>query len=205
MQDNENKELNEQVSNETSVKKVPNNTFGKVWIFLLCYLIVMFLLNNLFGFPEKKEKKLDIIESITLSSFVDETEMRCVGMTAVYDVDGTKNYQVRFSLPNYNMYVDGVVPASLIEEDKVIDKDSKYKANITYTYSNEVLEKVKSKTVFTKKYETDAEYLDVIEKSEDIMRITNIECMFSDYLTLQTEEEVQKEFEDLYLADENIV
>ena len=46
-------------------------------------------------------------------------------MTAVYDVDGTKNYQVRFSVPDYNMYIEGVVPASLVEVDKVIDDKNK--------------------------------------------------------------------------------
>lgn len=148
-----------------------------------------------------KENNLPI-DSITLSSYTVEEELRCVGITAIYDVDGTKNYQVRFSVPNYNMYVDGVVPASLVEEDKVIDKDSKYKANITYTYSNEIFENVKSRTVFTKKYKTDEEYLNVMENTEDIVRITKVECMFSEYLNIQTEEEVQKEFENICLVDD---
>lgn len=202
MVDNENKNLNEQDNKEVNVSK---NPFGNVLLILFFYVVAMFLFNQFFGFSEKENKPITAIETITLNSFTEETEIRCVSMTAVYDVDGTKNYQVRFSAPNYNMYIDGVVPASLVEQDKVIDKDSKYKANITYTYPDEVFNKVKSRTVFTKEYETDAEYLDVIENSEDIMRITKVECMFSDYLTLSTDEEVQKEFEDLYLVDDKNV
>ena len=202
MVDNENKNLNEQDNKE---EKVSKNPFGNVLIILICYFIAMFFLNNIFGVGEKEKKPLNVIESITLNSFTEEAEIRCVGITAVYEVDGTKNYQVRFSVPNYSMYFDGIVPASLVEVDKVIDKDSKYKANITYTYSNEVFDKLKSKTVFTKKYNSDAEYLEVMENSEDIIRITNVECMFSDYLTLQTEDEVKKEFEDLYVVDDENV
>jgi hypothetical protein len=202
MVDNENKNLNEQYNKE---EKVSKNPFGNVLIILICYFIAMFFLNNIFGVGEKEKKPLNVIESITLNSFTEEEEIRCVGITAVYEVDGTKNYQVRFSVPNYSMYFDGIVPASLVEVDKVIDKDSKYKANITYTYSNEVFDKLKSRTVFTKKYNSDAEYLEVMENSEDIIRITNVECMFSDYLTLQTEDEVKKEFEDLYVVDDENV
>jgi hypothetical protein len=202
MVDNENKNLNEQDNKE---EKVSKNPFGNVLIILICYFIAMFFLNNIFGVGEKEKKPLSVIESITLNSFTEEEEIRCVGITAVYEVDGTKNYQVRFSVPNYSMYFDGIVPASLVEVDKVIDKDSKYKANITYTYSNEVFDKLKSRTVFTKKYNSDAEYLEVMENSEDIIRITNVECMFSDYLTLQTEDEVKKEFEDLYVVDDENV
>lgn len=202
MVDNENKNLNEQDNKE---EKVSKNPFGNVLIILICYFIAMFFLNNIFGVGEKEKKPLNVIESITLNSFTEEEEIRCVGITAVYEVDGTKNYQVRFSVPNYSMYFDGIVPASLVEVDKVIDKDSKYKANITYTYSNEVFDKLKSRTVFTKKYNSDAEYLEVMENSEDIIRITNVECMFSDYLTLQTEDEVKKEFEDLYVVDDENV
>ena len=103
------------------------------------------------------------------------------------------------------MYIEGIVPASLVEVDKVIDKDSKYKANVTYTYSNEIFNNIKSKTIFTKEYKTDEEYLNVMENTEDIVRITNIECMFSEYLNIKTEEEVQKEFENIYLVDDEIV
>lgn len=202
MIDNENKKLNEQENKE---EKVSKNPFGNVLIILFCYFIAMFLVNQFFGLPEKENKPLNVIESITLNSFTEEAEIRCVGITAVYEVDGTKNYEVRFSVPNYSMYFEGVVPASLVEVDKVIDKDSKYKANITYTYPNEVFNKLKSKTVFTKKYDSDAEYLGVMENSEDIMRITDVECMFSDYLTLQTEDDVKKEFEDLYVVDDENV
>ena len=34
-----------------------------------------------------------------------------------------------------------------------------------------------------------------MENTEDIVRITGIECMFSEYLNIQTQEEVQKEFD----------
>lgn len=203
MVDNENKNLNDNENKEE--KGVSKNPFNSVLIILICYFISMFFVNMLFGGDSKENKRVSTIETITLESFTDESEIRCVGMTAVYDVDGTKNYQVRFSVPDYNMYIEGVVPASLVEVDKVIDKDSKYKANVTYTYSKEVFDKLKARTVFTKEYETAAEYLDVMENSEDIMRVTDIECMFSDYLTLQTQEEVKKEFEDLYLADDKNV
>lgn len=202
MVDNDNKNLND---NENKEEKNSKNPFGNVLIILICYFIAMFFVNNIFGGVEKENKPLNVIESITLNSFTEEAEIRCVGITAVYEVDGTKNYQVRFSVPNYSMYFEGVVPASLVEVDKVIDKDSKYKANITYTYSKEVFDKLKARTVFTKEYETDGEYLGAMENSEDIIRITNVECMFSDYLTLQTEDEVKKEFEDLYVVDDENV
>ena len=202
MVDNDNKNLND---NENKEEKNSKNPFGNVLIILICYFIAMFFVNNIFGDVEKENKPLNVIESITLNSFTEEAEIRCVGITAVYEVDGTKNYQVRFSVPNYSMYFEGVVPASLVEVDKVIDKDSKYKANITYTYSKEVFDKLKARTVFTKEYETDGEYLGAMENSEDIIRITNVECMFSDYLTLQTEDEVRKEFEDLYVVDDENV
>ena len=202
MVDNDNKNLND---NENKEEKNSKNPFGNVLIILICYFIAMFFVNNIFGGVEKENKPLNVIESITLNSFTEEAEIRCVGITAVYEVDGTKNYQVRFSVPNYSMYFEGVVPASLVEVDKVIDKDSKYKANITYTYSKEVFDKLKARTVFTKEYETDGEYLGAMENSEDIIRITNVECMFSDYLTLQTEDEVRKEFEDLYVVDDENV
>ena len=202
MVDNENKNLKD---NENKEEKNSKNPFGNVLIILICYFIAMFFVNNIFGGVEKEKKPLNVIESITLNSFTEEAEIRCVGITAVYEVDGTKNYQVRFSVPNYSMYFEGVVPASLVEVDKVIDKDSKYKANITYTYSKEVFDKLKARTVFTKEYETAGEYLGAMENSEDIIRITNVECMFSDYLTLQTEDEVKKEFEDLYVVDDENV
>lgn len=202
MIDNENKNLKD---NENKEEKISKNPFGNVLIILICYFIAMFFVNNIFGGVESEKKPLNVIESITLNSFTEEAEIRCVGITAVYEVDGTKNYQVRFSVPNYSMYFEGVVPASLVEVDKVIDKDSKYKANVTYTYSKEVFDKLKAKTVFIKEYETAAEYLGVMENSEDIIRITNVECMFSDYLTLQTEDEVKKEFEDLYVVDDENV
>ena len=202
MVDNDNKNLND---NENKEEKNSKNPFGNVLIILICYFIAMFFVNNIFGGVEKENKPLNVIESITLNSFTEEAEIRCVGITAVYEVDGTKNYQVRFSVPNYSMYFEGVVPASLVEVDKVIDKDSKYKANITYTYSKEVFDKLKARTVFTKEYETAGEYLGAMENSEDIIRITNVECMFSDYLTLQTEDEVKKEFEDLYVVDDENV
>ena len=194
----------EENKNENKYNVVSDRVIPTFLVFIALFGLLYMYNAGLVIMNEGREKSLPI-ESITLSSYTVEEELRCVSVTAVYDVDGTKNYQVRFSVPNYSLYVEGIVPASLVEVDKVIDKDSKYKANVTYTYSNEVFDNVKSRTIFTKKYNTDEEYLNVMENTEDIVRITNIECMFSEYLNIKTEEEVQKEFENIYLVDDEIV
>ena len=194
----------EENKNENKYNVVSDRVIPTFLVFIALFGLLYMYNAGLVIMNEGREKSLPI-ESITLSSYTVEEELRCVSVTAVYDVDGTKNYQVRFSVPNYSLYVEGIVPASLVEVDKVIDKDSKYKANVTYTYSNEVFDNVKSRTIFTKKYNTDEEYLNVMENTEDIVRITNVECMFSEYLNIQTQEEVQKEFENIYLVDDEIV
>lgn len=194
----------EENKNENKYNVVSDRVIPTFLVFIALFGLLYMYNAGLVIMNEGREKSLPI-ESITLSSYTVEEELRCVSVTAVYDVDGTKNYQVRFSVPNYSLYVEGIVPASLVEVDKVIDKDSKYKANVTYTYSNEVFDNVKSRTIFTKKYNTDEEYLNVMENADDIVRITGIECMFSEYLNIQTQEEVQKEFENIYLVDDEIV
>lgn len=194
----------EENKNENKYNVVSDRVIPTFLVFIALFGLLYMYNAGLVIMNEDREKSLPI-ESITLSSYTVEEELRCVSVTAVYDVDGTKNYQVRFSVPNYSLYVEGIVPASLVEVDKVIDKDSKYKANVTYTYSNEVFDNVKSRTIFTKKYNTDEEYLNVMDNTEDIVRITNVECMFSEYLNIQTQEEVQKEFENIYLVDDEIV
>lgn len=194
----------EENKNENKYNVVSDRVIPTFLVFIALFGLLYMYNAGLVIMNEGREKSLPI-ESITLSNYTVEEELRCVSVTAVYDVDGTKNYQVRFSVPNYSLYVEGIVPASLVEVDKVIDKDSKYKANVTYTYSNEIFNNVKSRTIFTKKYNTNEEYLSVMENTEDIVRITNIECMFSEYLNIKTEEEVQKEFENIYLVDDEIV
>lgn len=194
----------EENKNENKNNVVYERVIPTFLVFIALFGLLYMYNAGLVIMNEGRENNLSI-DSITLSNYTVEEELRCVNITAVYDVDGTKNYQVRFSVPNHNMYIEGIVPASLVEVDKVIDKDSKYKANVTYTYSNEIFNNIKSRTIFTKEYKTDEEYLNVMENTEDIVRITNIECMFSEYLNIKTEEEVQKEFENIYLVDDEIV
>ena len=82
----------------------------------------------------------------------------------------------------------------MIDDNCVIDKDSLYKANVTYTYPKEIIEQVKLRSV--DKYENDYDYLKNIENVESVIQISNIECMFSEYLDISSSEEIKKLFEE---------
>ena len=58
----------------------------------------------------------------------------------------------------------------------------------------EIIEQVKLRSV--DKYENDYDYLKNIENVESVIQISNIECMFSEYLDISSSEEIKKLFEE---------
>lgn len=193
MLDNNNMKQDNQ--NNDKKENTLNHSAATLIVFLVIFVFFSVVNFGLGSFMKEVEKDKISVDKITLSSYTIEEEIRCVSITALYDVDGTKNYSVRFIVPKYDIYLDGVVPASMIDENCVIDKDSRYIANVTYTYPNEIINIIKSKTIDTKGYENDYDYLKNVENVESVVQISNIECMFSEYLSVLTEEEIKDLFE----------
>lgn len=195
MLNNDNRDENKNENKDVESMGKISNSIASLVVFLFIFLF-LFILDSGYGYFLESKKENDLtLDNITLSSYTIEEELRCVGITAVYEVDGTKNYNVRFRVPKYDIYVDGVVPASMVEESKIVDKDSLYKAKVTYTYPNEVVEELKSKNLDSKNYENDYDYLKNVENIEVAIQISDIDCIFSEYLELLSEEEIKTLFE----------
>lgn len=192
MLDNNNKQENNQ--DKEQQENTLTHSAATLIIFLIIFVFFSVVNFGLGSFMKNVEETDVIINSVTLSYYTVEEELRCVSITALYDVNGTKNYNVRFRVPKYDIYIEGIVPASMIDDNCVIDKDSLYKANVTYTYPKEIIEQVKLRSV--DKYENDYDYLKNIENVESVIQISNIECMFSEYLDISSSDEIKKLFEE---------
>lgn len=192
MLDNNNKQENNQ--DKEQQENTLTHSAATLIIFLIIFVFFSVVNFGLGSFMKNVEETDVTIDSVTLSDYTVEEELRCVSITALYDVNGTKNYNVRFRVPKYDIYIEGIVPASMIDDNCVIDKDSLYKANVTYTYPKEIIEQVKLRSV--DKYENDYDYLKNIENVESVIQISNIECMFSEYLDISSSEEIKKLFEE---------
>lgn len=157
------------------------NNVVNIFIMALFWLFTwMFILNLSYPTKIASEKVSFNLADSTIQTVEKDTVFRCSTFTPIYDKNGDKKYEVRFSDINSNLIFTSIVDDSEVDEKHNIEKDARYKGTITYLYIDKAFDNVLS-TVEEENKEN--RILAILGSKSDLVKyseISKIDFMYSD-------------------------
>lgn len=184
-------------------KKNSNNIENNVvntFIMMLFWLFVwMVILNITYPKTAGVENISMNLSNSEIKTVEKDTVFRCSTFTPIYDKNGDKKYEVRFSDINSNLTFTSIVDDSEVDEKHNIEKDARYKGTITYFYLDKAFDSVLSTVEEENKKNR---ILAILGSKSDLVKyseISKIDFMYSDGIQGIDEKSARDKLEGIIL------